>query len=69
MGVAVAQREWNTPVREPWNALIKQALQGIDRHNMLWFVSGDGWHLQQAQVLRNYVAGLKDWIQQQEADQ
>lgn len=63
---AVAQREWNTPVREPWNALIKQALNAVDRHNQLWFDSGDGWHLQQAQVLRDYVAALKTWIHHEE---
>jgi hypothetical protein len=62
----VAQREWNTPVREPWNALIKQALNAVDRHNQLWFDSGDGWHLQQAQVLRDYVAALKTWIHHEE---
>lgn len=67
--IAVAQREWNTPVREPWNGLIKQALQAVDRHNCLFFDSGDGWHLQQAQVLRDYVAGLKTWIHKEEAEQ
>lgn len=63
---AVSKREWNTPVREPWNVLIHQSLQAIDRHNMLWVSSGDRWHLQQAQVLREYVSGLKTWIHQQE---
>ena len=63
---AVSKREWNTPVREPWNVLIHQALQAIDRHNTLWIRSGDRWHLQQAQVLREYVGGLKTWIHQQE---
>ena len=53
-------------MREPWNVLIHQSLQAIDRHNMLWISSGDCWHLQQAQVLREYVSGLKTWIHQQE---
>ena len=67
--VAVSKREFNTPIREPWNVLIHQSLQAIDRHNRLWFDSGDGWHLQQAQVLRDYVAGLKTWIHREEARQ
>jgi hypothetical protein len=49
--------------------LIHQSLQAIDRHNRLWFASGDGWHLQQAQVLRDYVADLKTWIHREEARQ
>jgi hypothetical protein len=64
--VAVSKREFNTPIREPWNVMIHQSLQAIDRHNRLWFDSGDGWHLQQAQVLRDYVAGLKTWIHREE---
>lgn len=67
--IAVAQREWNTPVREPWNGLIKQALNAVDRHNVLYFDSRDPWHLSQAQVLRAYVADLKVWIHQQEAEE
>lgn len=64
--VAVSKREFNTPIREPWNVLIHQSLQAIDRHNRLWFDSGEDWHLQQAQVLRDYVAGLKTWIHREE---
>ena len=64
----VTHREWNTPVREPWNALIKQALNAVDRHNQLWFDSGDRWHFDRAQVLRIYVADLKTWIHKQEAE-
>jgi hypothetical protein len=63
---SLSHREWNTPKREPWNALIKQALNGVDRHNVLYFDTRDPWHLQQAQVLRAYVADLKVWIHQQE---
>jgi len=62
----VLKREWNTPVRADWCPLIHQALQAVDRHNRLWFDSGDSWHLQQAQVLRDYVSSLKTWIHQQE---
>jgi hypothetical protein len=60
-------REWATPVRADWCPLIHQSLQAIDRHNQLWFVSRDPFHLQQAQVLREYVGRLKAWIHQQEA--
>jgi hypothetical protein len=62
----VSKREWNTPVRADWCPLIHQALQAVDRHNMLWFDSGDAWHLQQAQVLRDYVSSLKTWIHREE---
>jgi hypothetical protein len=62
----VSSRDYNTPVREPWNVLIHQALQGVDRHNNLWFTTRDSWHLQQAQVLRDYVSSLKTWIHHQE---
>ncbi|MEN9542129.1 MAG: Synechococcus phage, partial [Cyanobacteriota bacterium] len=62
-----SRREWNTPVREPWNVLIHQALQAVDRHNRLFFDTGDRWHLQQASALRSYVRALKTWIHQQEA--
>lgn len=63
---AVSKREWDTPVREPWNVLIHQALQAIDRHNMHWFTSQDPIHLRQASLLREYVRDLKAWIHQQE---
>lgn len=63
----MSRREWNTPVREPWNVLIHQALQAVDRHNRLFFTTGDHWHLHQAQALRDYVAELKTWIHEQEA--
>jgi len=26
-------REWNTPIREPWNAPIHNILKAIDNHN------------------------------------
>ena len=62
----VSKREWNTPAREPWNALIYQALQAIDRHNTHWFADQDSIHLRQASLLREYVRDLKTWIHQQE---
>lgn len=59
-------REWMTATREPWCVLIKQCLDAIDRHNSLWFATGDTWHLQRAEHLRQYVAELKGWIQRHE---
>ena len=60
-------REWNTEVREPWNALIKEALRGVDRHNKLYVLMGDERHLRMAEALRRYVTGLKEWIVGEEA--
>jgi hypothetical protein len=59
-------REWNTPVREPWNVLIHQALQGVDRHNRELLRTGDSRHAVMAHQLRQYVQDLKHWIHQQE---
>ena len=64
---ALMTREWNTPIREPWNPLIKQALNAIDRHEQLYRQTGFGWHAAKAQDLRRYVAELKDWIHCEEA--
>lgn len=55
-------REWNTPLREPWNPLIHQLLQAIDRHNGLYFATGELWHLRKAEQLRQYVGEVKEWI-------
>ena len=55
-------REWSTPEREPWCPLIHSLLQAIDRHNGLYFATGDQWHLERAEDLRQYVISLKDWI-------
>ena len=60
-------REWNTEVREPWNALILAALRGVDKHNKLYFLSGDRRHLIMAGLLREYVVELKEWIGGEEA--
>lgn len=59
-------REWDTPTREPWNPLIKQALDAIDRHEHLYRKTGNGWHAAKAHELRRYVGELKTWIHQQE---
>jgi hypothetical protein len=59
-------REWNTPDRECWNTPIHNILKAIDNHTSLYFKTGDTWHLEQAQLLREYVAGLKTWIHKQE---
>jgi hypothetical protein len=59
-------REWDTPIRGPWNALIKQALDAIDRHEHLYRSTGNGWHAAKAHELRRYVCELKTWIHQQE---
>lgn len=62
----MSKREWDTPIREPWNPLIKQALDAIDRHEHLYRKTGNGWHAARAQDLRRYVCDLKTWIHQQE---
>jgi hypothetical protein len=62
----MSKREWNTPVREPWNPLIKQCLDAVDRHEYLYRTSGNGWHAAKAQDLRGYISELKDWIHAQE---
>lgn len=60
-------REWNTPVRECWNAPIHNILKAIDNHINLYFKTGDEWHMKQAILLREYVSGLKTWIHEQES--
>lgn len=60
------RRSWNTPLREPWNPVIKACLNAIDCHIALYLQTKDAWHLAQAQTLREYVATLKDWIHRQE---
>ena len=59
-------REWNTPKREPWNAPIHNILKAIDNHTQEYFKSGDVWHLEKADMLRNYLHELKTWIHKQE---
>lgn len=60
------RRTWNTPAREDWNELIRQLLRGIDRHNAIYFRTGNTWHLEKAAQLRAYVTELKDWIKIEE---
>jgi hypothetical protein len=60
-------REWNTPVREPWNPIIHQLLRAVDQHNRELLATGDLWHAVKAAELRQYVGELKAWIHQQEA--
>ena len=55
-------------MREPWNALIKECLLAVDRHNCAYFETGDARHIHLAAKLRNYVAGLKAMIYELEAD-
>lgn len=59
-------REWNTPVRECWNAPIHSILKAIDNHTQQYFKDGDVWHLQKADQLRTYLHELKTWIHQHE---
>lgn len=60
------RRTWNTPLREPWNPVIKQCLNAIDHHMALYLKTKDFRHLTQAAALREYVANLKEWIHEQE---
>jgi hypothetical protein len=62
----VSKREWNTPLREPWNPVIAHQLKAIDTHVTFYWATGDLWHLKKADELRNYVRELKDWLSEQE---
>ena len=62
----MSKREFNTPIREPWNPVIKKCLDAVDEHIRLHMKTGDVWHLSQAEILRNYVKDLKVWIHKQE---
>lgn len=59
-------REWNTPIREPWNPVIQQLLRAVDHHTRMFFATRDPWHLAKAEQLRCYIRDLKDWINSQE---
>ncbi len=59
-------REYDTPHREKWNKPIHQMLKAIDNHTTEYLKTGDTWHLSQAEILRQYVRDLKDWIIHQE---
>jgi hypothetical protein len=60
------KRTWDTPLRKPWNPVIKACLNAIDEHIRLYVETRDVWHLRQAEYLRDYVVRLKDWIHEQE---
>jgi hypothetical protein len=62
----MTKREWNTPVREPWNPVIHNLLKAIDEHNKMYFKTCDQWHLEKARQLRAYVREIKDWIKSEE---
>jgi hypothetical protein len=64
----VSKREWDTPLREPWNPVIAQSLKAIDLHVACFLTTGDAWHLKKAHELREYVRQLKDWLCKQETD-
>jgi hypothetical protein len=61
------RRTFNTPVRECWNAPIHNLLKAIDNHTRLYFQTKNPWHLEKAQMLREYVAELKTWIHREES--
>ena len=41
-------------------------LKAVDWHVSTYCRTGDQWHLEQAQVARDYVSELKDWVMAQE---
>ena len=41
-------------------------LKAVDWHVSTYWRTGDQWHLEQAQVMRNYILELKDWVMAQE---
>lgn len=59
-------REFNTPHREKWNAPIHYILKAIDNHTRLWMKTGDYWHEEKANILREYLKELKIWIHKEE---
>ncbi len=61
-------REFNTPIREPWNAPIHNILKAIDNHTQEYIKTKNIWHLEKSQILREYVLELKTWIHKVEKD-
>ena len=59
-------REWNNPIREPWNPVVHQLLKAIDHHNRKYFETQNDWHLEKAKYLRLYITELKEWIIREE---
>jgi len=62
----MSKREFNTPIREAWNAPIHQILKAIDEHMRLYMQSRDPWHIEKAEMLRIYLHELKTYIHRQE---
>lgn len=62
------KRTWNTPIRENWNPVIKECLNAIDYHVAFHIETGESWHEERAQILRKYVADLKEWIHLKEKE-
>lgn len=56
------QRTFNSPVRSRWNVPIRNCLKAIDNHVELYFLHRDPWHLEKADILREYVRQLKHYI-------
>ena len=61
------RRTFNTPIREPWNAPIHNTLKAIDNHTRIFLKTGDVWHQQKANMLREYLHELKTWIHKEES--
>jgi predicted NAD/FAD-binding protein len=59
-------REWNTSAREAWNVPIHQIIKAIDNHTRLHLETGNSWHRECADSLREYLHKLKTYIQSQE---
>ena len=55
-------REFDTPQRTEWNKPIHNILKAIDNHNQEYLKTKNIWHLQKAQILREYISELKSWI-------
>lgn len=62
------RRTFNTPLREPLNPIIHRLLQAVDWHNTQYFKDGNIWHLEKADIIRQYVRELKAWVYEQEKD-
>ena len=63
----MSKREWDTPIREPWNPVIHQLLKAVDNHMMLYLRTKNLWHLSKARDIRSYIRELKDYIKEQES--
>ena len=59
-------KEWNTSVRDKWDDPVRQIVKAIDNHTRLYLETGDHWHWERAEDLRNYLRKLKNYIHAQE---